>query len=177
MGNEAAARTTVEFSEDELSKTQTNRGQLPASRGRPAIGAERAGDSSRVENGDLPGRASVTLPSAGSAEHGKATSALPTISTSAMLEIEIDHKFPEGHISIWVDGRLTYTHVLAGTDKKRLVVFHRVRGHELHAMQLSAGKHRLRVQITSGRSGGGGAYDQFGIVEGEFRTIRILCCT
>jgi len=80
-----------------------------------------------------------------------------------MLEIEVDHKFTEAHLSIWVDDRLTYTHLLEGTDKKHLVVFHHVQGHELHAIQLSPGKHRLRVQVTSGV-----ATDQSATVTGEF---------
>jgi hypothetical protein len=53
---------------------------------------------------------------------------------------------------------------LEGTDKKRLVVFHHVQGHELHAMQLSPGKHRLRVRVTSDVP----TYDQSAFVEGEF---------
>src|SRR5277367_2265456 len=36
----------------------------------------------------------------------------------AMLEIEVDHKFAEAHLSISVDDHLTYTRVLEGTDKK-----------------------------------------------------------
>ena len=82
----------------------------------------------------------------------------------AMLEIEVDHKFAEAHLSIWVDDSLTYTRVLEGTDKKRLVVFHHVQGHELHAMQVSHGKHRLRVRVTSDVP----TYDQSAFVEGEF---------
>src|SRR5208337_2974108 len=57
----------------------------------------------------------------------------PTVSPApspATLEIEVEHKFAEAHLSIWVDDRLTYTHLLEGTDKKRLVVFHHVQGHE-----------------------------------------------
>jgi hypothetical protein len=75
----------------------------------------------------------------------EATPALPT----ATLEIEVDHKFAEAQLSIWVDDTLSYTHELEGTAKKRLVVFHHVEGHELHAMQVSPGKHRLRVRVTS----------------------------
>lgn len=86
------------------------------------------------------------------------------------LQIEIDHKFAEGHISIWVDDNLKYTHVLEGNDKKRLVVFHRVQGHQLHVMQLTAGRHRLRVRVTSSAASGGGNYDQYGTVDGEFRS-------
>jgi len=91
----------------------------------------------------------------------------PTVSPAtspATLEIEVEHKFAEAHLSIWVDDRLTYTHLLEGTDKKRLVVFHHVQGHEFHAMQVSPGKHLLRVQVTSDVA----SYDQSATVEGEF---------
>jgi len=82
----------------------------------------------------------------------------------ATLEIDVEHKFAEANLSIWVDDRLTYTHRLEGTDKKRLVVFHHVQGHEFHAMQVSPGKHLLRVQVTSEVA----SYDQSAAVTGEF---------
>lgn len=81
-----------------------------------------------------------------------------------MLEIEVDHKFAEAHLSIWVDEELTYTHPLAGIDKKHLIVFHRVQGHEFHAVQISPGKHLLRVLISPGAGGSA----QSGTVGGEF---------
>jgi hypothetical protein len=81
-----------------------------------------------------------------------------------MLEIEVDHKFADARMSIWVDDELTYTHPLLGIDKKHLVVFHRVQGHEFHAVPVPSGKHRLRVQVNPGA----GASEQTGIVEGEF---------
>jgi serine/threonine-protein kinase len=83
---------------------------------------------------------------------------------AAMLEIEIDHKFADAHLAIWVDEELSYTHPLQGIEKKSLVVFHRVHGHEFHAVQISPGKHLLKVQVTPGA----GAADQFATVEGEF---------
>lgn len=76
----------------------------------------------------------------------------------------MDHKFTEAHLSIWVDDHLTYTHLLEGTDKRHLVVFHDVEGHEFHAMQISPGKHRLRVQVAPG----GNTYQISGTVLGEF---------
>jgi serine/threonine protein kinase len=90
----------------------------------------------------------------------------PTVSPAtspATLEIEVEHKFAAANLSIWVDDGLAYTHGLEGTDKKHLVVFHHVQGHEFHAMQVSPGKHRLRVQVTSGITP-----DQSGTVAGEF---------
>jgi serine/threonine protein kinase len=86
------------------------------------------------------------------------------VSSWAMLEIEIEHKFADAHLSIWVDDSLTYTHPLQGTDKKHMVVFHRVQGHEFHAVQVSPGKHRLRVEVASG----GTISNQSAMVEGEF---------
>jgi eukaryotic-like serine/threonine-protein kinase len=91
----------------------------------------------------------------------RASSPSPAISP-ALLEIEVDHKFAEAQLSIWVDDRLSFSHLLEGTDKKHLVVFHRVQGHESHAMQISPGNHRLRVQVTSGAA----TYDQS--TTGEF---------
>lgn len=75
-----------------------------------------------------------------------------TMPGSATLDIEVDHKFAEAKLSIWVDDRLSYTRTLEGTDKKHLVLFHHVRGHEIHAMPIPAGSHRLRVQVTSGEN-------------------------
>ncbi len=77
----------------------------------------------------------------------------------------MEHRFAEAQLSIWVDDRLTYTHQLEGTDKKHLVVFHHVQGHEFHAMQVSPGKHSLKVQVTSA---GDTTYDQSATVAGEF---------
>jgi serine/threonine-protein kinase len=82
----------------------------------------------------------------------------------AVLDIEVEHKFAEAKLSIWVDDSLTYTHQLEGSDKKRMVVFHKVEGHEFHAMQISAGKHNLRVRVESGTD----SYDQSSTVEGDF---------
>ena len=90
--------------------------------------------------------------------------ALP-VTAPATLAIAVEHSFAEAHLSIWVDDRLTYTHQLEGTDKKHLVVFHHVQSHEVHAMQVSPGKHSLKVQVTSG---GATTYDRSATVAGEF---------
>ena len=92
-----------------------------------------------------------------------------------MLDIEVEHKFAEAHLSIWVDDRLTYTHLLEGADKKRLVVFHKVQGHEFHAMQISPGKHSLRVQVAPG----GNLSERSATIDGEFasgteKMLRVL---
>jgi serine/threonine protein kinase len=100
---------------------------------------------------------------------GADPSARTTVRTSpqsspATLEIEVEHTFAEAHLSIWVDDHLTYTHLLEGADKKHLVVFHHVQGHEFHAVQIPPGKHSLRVQVVSAAD----SYDQSGTVASEF---------
>jgi serine/threonine protein kinase len=94
--------------------------------------------------------------------------AISPVTPSAMLEIEVEHKFADAHLSIWVDDSLTYTHPLQGTDKKHMVVFHRVQGHEFHAVQVSPGKHVLRVEVASG----GAISNQSAVVAGEFASGR-----
>jgi serine/threonine protein kinase len=84
----------------------------------------------------------------------------------AMLEIEVEHKFAEAYLSIWVDDSLSFTHQLEGAEKKHLVVFHSVQGHEFHAVQIAPGKHNLRVQVTSEK----GNFDQSATVAGDFAT-------
>lgn len=90
----------------------------------------------------------------------------PAPTTAAMLEIEVEHKFTEARLAIWVDDSLSFTHQLEGAEKKHLVVFHRVQGHEFHAVQIAPGKHTLRVQVTSET----GNFDQSATVAGDFVT-------
>lgn len=106
----------------------------------------------------------ATLEAAVSLNHSPIPAPAAYAPSPAMLEIEVDHKFAEAKLSVWVDDHLTYTHQLEGTDKKHLVVFHHVQGHELHAMQLTPGNHHVRVRVTSDAV----AYDQSATVTGEF---------
>jgi len=98
----------------------------------------------------------------------------PSVTSPAMLEIEVDHKFAEANLSVWVDDSLAYTRRLEGTDMKHLVVFHHVQGHEFHTMQVSPGKHRLRVQVTSGTDAGTATHDQSATVAGEFAGGQVI---
>jgi serine/threonine-protein kinase len=108
-------------------------------------------------------------------EATRASAPIASLVSPAMLDIEVEHKFAEAHLSIWVDDRLTYTHLLEGADKKHLVVFHKVQGHEFHAMQISPGKHSLRVQVTPG----GNLSERSATIDGEFasgteKMLRVL---
>ena len=108
-------------------------------------------------------RSSVVSSRATSGKEPHSSSQAPPISP-AMLEIEVDHKFAEAQLSIWVDESLSFTHQLEGAEKKHLVVFHRIQGHEFHALQIAPGKHMLRVQVSSETDN----FDQSATVEGDF---------
>jgi hypothetical protein len=86
----------------------------------------------------------------------------------ATLGIEIEHRFPAAHLTIWVDDRLSFTRLISGNDKKTLGVFHHVAGHEFHAVQVAEGKHKLRVQVTAAAGSGGSAYNASSAIEGDF---------
>jgi serine/threonine-protein kinase len=89
----------------------------------------------------------------------------PAPVSPALLEIEVDNKFAEAQLSIWVDDGLAFTHLLEGTTKKHLVLFHQVQGHELlHTMEVSPGKHHLKVRVISD----GAPFDQSAPVTGDF---------
>jgi serine/threonine protein kinase len=82
----------------------------------------------------------------------------------ATFDIEVEHNFTAAHLSVWVDDHPVYAHLLEGSDKKRLVIFHGVQGHDSHAIQLVPGRHRVRVRMESSVD----SYDQSGTVAGEF---------
>jgi serine/threonine protein kinase len=123
----------------------------------PGSAAPGFADTSRVKANSDP-IAGASHPS--SAEGRRSSSRVP----SALLEIEVDHKFVGANLSIWVDDLLTYTHSLEGTEKRHLVMFHQVQGHEFHAVQIPPGKHLLKVQVSSGA----GLSEQAGTIEGKF---------
>jgi len=123
----------------------------------PGSAAPGFDDTSRVKANSDP-IAGASHPS--SAEGRRSSSRVP----SALLEIEVDHKFVGANLSIWVDDLLTYTHSLEGTEKRHLVMFHQVQGHEFHAVQIPPGKHLLKVQVSSGA----GLSEQAGTIEGKF---------
>ena len=169
--------------ETKIASSRTPKPAAPAAKDSSKPSKSRRADSpaAKVARATLPPVSPVLTP---------VVAPVSTPITPATLAIEVDHKFAQAHLSIWVDGNLTYTRALEGTDKKRLGVFHHVEGHELHIMQVPPGKHRLRVRVTSGAdadaatgaakapSGASAAlptavpdvptYDQSAFVDGEF---------
>jgi serine/threonine protein kinase len=72
-----------------------------------------------------------------------------TIVPSGTLRIEIEHDFTEAHASVWVDNSLVYAHLLHGDSKRRGLVFRKVEGYQLDAVNVPMGRHEVRVRIQS----------------------------
>jgi tRNA A-37 threonylcarbamoyl transferase component Bud32 len=153
-----AAAQMLPFAGEGPSAKETTVVTAPSADPAPTLTANKLVANKLIANKSRPTTAAVSAPHATAS---RATS--PTLSP-AMLDIEVEHKFAQAQLSIWVDDRLTYTHPLEGADKKRLVVFHKVEGHEFHAMQISPGKHTVRVRVESS----GNSYDQSDTVAGDF---------
>ena len=92
------------------------------------------------------------------------------------LQIQIQHRFPNGWASVWLDNRLVYTHSLRGEIKSRALVFRRMEGLQSATIGVPTGEHKVRVRIQSAAD----HYDQYKTVDGAFtkdrkRILQIVC--
>jgi serine/threonine protein kinase len=92
----------------------------------------------------------------------------------AILDLEMEHNFTSAELSVWVDDHPAYSRKLEGTDKRRMVVFHSVQGHESHAIQLAPGQRSVRVQVASDADSSEQSSTVTGnFVSGKEKTLRI----
>jgi hypothetical protein len=75
---------------------------------------------------------------------------------SSTLEVEIEHRFKDGKISVWVDGSLEYVHSLRSEGTRHFLIFQRTRHRVSQKLSLSPGMHRIGVRAQSQPD----AYDQ-----------------
>jgi serine/threonine protein kinase len=74
---------------------------------------------------------------------------MATVVPAGTLRIEIEHDFAEAHASVWVDNNLVYEHLLHGNSRRRGLVFRKVEGYQLDAVDVPTGQHEVRVRIQS----------------------------
>ena len=81
-------------------------------------------------------------------ETPKAVSYSPRPVADSTLAIQIEHRFSDADLSVWVDDKLAYDQPLRGQSKKRWNPF---RGNikETESMRIASGKHRVRVRIRA----------------------------
>ena len=81
----------------------------------------------------------------------------------SLLQLQLQHHFKSGTISVWSDDHLLYTHDIRGEATKKLVLFHGVEGINSADLHIPAGEHKLRVRVQSPES----AYDQSAEVDAK----------
>jgi serine/threonine protein kinase len=98
-------------------------------------------------------QAGMAAPVGSSAPVGSKTVSRPSheASTKSPVEISVQTPFESATLTVWVDDKVTYQHVLEGQTKKKLWVVKNVVGDLSGTMLVPAGKHLLRVQISSER--------------------------
>lgn len=86
------------------------------------------------------------------------------VTPKSPVQISVQSPFQSATISVWADDKLIYQHDLSGETKKKMWVVKSVEGDFTGAMAVPAGKHMLRVQISSERD------HYFGVsrLEGDF---------
>jgi serine/threonine protein kinase len=139
------------------------------------------GHGNKVNKTSHSGRTHSATTSAAPASESTAAQLTNTLKSAAQagfstLHMRVEHHFPEAQIFLWIDDKLSYTHALGGTVKKRLVVFKGVQGFESESFRVTAGDHHVRVRVQSGDN----AYDQTSNISGTFpedgeRALRIAC--
>jgi hypothetical protein len=95
--------------------------------------------------------------------------------SSSNLKLSIEHHFSDATVSLFVDGKLFYTHALHGQSKKHLGVFGgSIQGYDTQIVRVPPGDHHLRVHVESSHD----AYDRSTTILATFRpgqehTLRV----
>jgi serine/threonine protein kinase len=92
----------------------------------------------------------------------------PSSVTEANLSIEIEHHLASAQASLWLDGKLVYSHSLKGETKQHALLFKQTKGFTSHNLRIAAGKHEIRVRIKSADN----SYDQTQTVVGDCPASR-----
>jgi len=101
---------------------------------------------------------------------------LAEVAPAANMQIEIQHPFAEGDITIWLDNRAVYSRLLHGETTKRRLIFRQVRGYRTDSIRVPAGPHEIHVRVHSADN----SYDQSKSIIGLFAAngesfLQILC--
>ena len=85
-------------------------------------------------------------------------------SHAATLKIQGQHGFRTAELSVWVDGDLLKQFDLSGASKRRFGVLQSVQGSFSQSMQVPAGTHAIRIDISSAADN----YDRSTEIAGDF---------
>jgi len=94
----------------------------------------------------------------------------------ANMQIEIQHPFQEGEVTIWLDNRAAYSRLLHGETTKHRLIFRQVHGYRTDSIQVSPGPHEIHVRVHTADN----SYDQSKNITGLFAAkgesfLHIVC--
>jgi hypothetical protein len=67
----------------------------------------------------------------------------------ASLQVKVQHSLRSAHVSLWVDGDLSYSGSLVGNAKRRFGLIPEVQGSLTETLPVTPGTHQIKVQIVS----------------------------
>jgi serine/threonine protein kinase len=93
-------------------------------------------------------------------------------STHSAVNLEIEHQFKQGQLTMWVDDVLVTQEPLFGESRKKLGLFGGHGGQQSSELKVSAGTHMVRVQVRSAE----GQFERTAETRVEFRpgTLKVL---
>jgi serine/threonine protein kinase len=96
-------------------------------------------------------------------------------SNHSAVNLEIEHQFKQGQLTMWVDDVLLTQEPLFGESRKKLGLFGGYGGQQSSELQVSAGAHMVRVQVRSAE----GQFERTAETRAEFRagTLKVLRVT
>ncbi len=93
-------------------------------------------------------------------------------STDSAVNLEIEHPFKQGQLTMWIDDVLLTQEPLFGESRKKLGLFGGYGGQQSSELTVSAGKHVVRVEVRSAE----GQFERTAETHAEFRagTLKVL---
>ena len=147
----------------------------PLQAGQPAIAEHKSSVTALLAASDTPAATLGQIsPPEKTARLKRANS--PAVAQPADLQIDVQHPFAQAELTIWLDNRAVYTHLLHGEETTHALVFHEIRGHGSDNLRVSAGLRQIHVRVHTPD----GAYDQSKTITGMFapnsqRKLHVVC--
>lgn len=141
-------------------------GKSPAAGvGKADVGITRKSVAAIPKNSARPGMPSSTANVAGKTNENAtqpAVVAAPAAVADSNVQIQIENRFSDAMLKIWIDDNLAYSHPLH--DRKKRLILLGGGNKETLTLPVSSGKHAVRVEVRSA----GEQYDETKAVDGEF---------
>jgi serine/threonine protein kinase len=114
----------------------------------------------------------TSTPKSAPSSKARSVSAPITPGHAAIVSIQVESRFPQGNITVWVDDQPVLRRKLQPAAKKTLGLFRRAHSADSLKVQITPGEHQMRIRVQASNP----FYDQSHILSGNFPvgTERVL---